>query len=189
MDACHAASSRAASGARVICRGADPAPPRSAPSRSSPILETSARQSTASPRHGDLPLSWRHRGRGQRAAAHGRLEEARNLPDDPEAACVPAIAIQEGAGDKAGLPASLNSLAGLVFDNGDVEKAREVRACATEACALGLWGEIAELEGARSEAITFYRDAMTICDQISMPKNASHALPRHAEAPRRDASS
>lgn len=87
-------------------------------------------------------------------------------------------------GDKVGVSAALNSLADLAVGKGDIKQAREyldrsltaardVSARESEAFALGLWGEIAEFEGAKSQAITYYRDALMIYDQISMPKLAS----------------
>lgn len=113
----------------------------------------------------------------------GSLAATRNLTDDAAGSYAEAVAIFEEAGDKASLSAALNSLGALHFDNGDVARAREylgrsliaardVTARESEAFALGLWGEIAEVEGAKSQAITYYRDAMMIYDQISMPKLA-----------------
>jgi len=110
----------------------------------------------------------------------GGLAEQRNLFDEAQEAYTQAAATYEEVGDKVGLATAFNGLGALALDKGDVRRARdhvarsltaarEVSAREGEAFALGLSGEIAEFDGARSEAIDFYRDAVMIYDQIGMP--------------------
>ena len=110
----------------------------------------------------------------------GALATHRNLIDEAEKAYMQAAAIYEREGDKSGLATAFGSLAAVEFDRRDIPKAddylnrsvataREVSAREPEAFALGLWGDIAEFEGAKLEAINFYREAILIYDQIGVP--------------------
>lgn len=111
------------------------------------------------------------------------LARERNLVDDSESAYAEAAAMFERMGDNEGVAAAVNGLGVIAFERGDIHEARThlarsldaaraVSAREAEAFALGLWGEIAEREGARTRAIEFYRDAMMIYDQIGLTQQA-----------------
>ena len=110
----------------------------------------------------------------------GELASDRKRVQEAENAYVRAAAIYETASDKEGLSAALNSLAAIALANDDIDKAREhldralkaardMNFLEGEAFALGLWGNIAEAEGKKTDAIRFYRESISIYDEITMP--------------------
>jgi tetratricopeptide (TPR) repeat protein len=114
----------------------------------------------------------------------GELASDRKRVQEAENAYVRAAAIYETASDKEGLSAALNSLAAIALANDDIDKAREHLDRALEAArdmnflegeafALGLWGSIAEAEGKKTDAIRFYRESISIYDEITMPALAA----------------